>query len=148
MKLQEQFQAKGTFNLRVYDKNDNLIEEYTEQNLIVSAGKQALSKLIGGGDPGYDKKVTKISFGTDGTAPSSGDTAITSPYTKAIGSVTYPDATSVQFEWSLATTEANGKAIQEFGLLCIDNTLFARRTRAVINKTSDLRLDGTWKIQF
>lgn len=146
--MKEKLSPKGTFHLKIYDKENNLIEEYTEQNLIVTNGKQALAKLIGGDDPGYDKRVTKISFGTDGTPPAAGDTAITSPFTKSIGSATFPDSTSVVFNWSLGYTEANGKAIQEFGLLCIDNTLFARRTRAVINKTSDLRLDGTWKIQF
>ncbi len=148
MKFIDDKAPKGTFELRVYNAAGELLEQYVHENLIVSAGKSALALLIGGGDPGYDKRVTKISFGTDGTAPSAGDTGITSPFTKAIGSVTYPDSTSVVFNWSLATTEANGKAIQEFGLLCIDNTLFARRTRAVINKTSDLRLEGTWKIQF
>lgn len=149
MKSIEHAGPVGTFYLRVIrDATGEILEEYTERNMIVTTGKEAQALLIGGGDPGYDKRVTKISFGTDGTAPSAGDTAITSPFTKSIGSVTYPDATSVVFEWSLATTEANGKAIQEFGLLCIDNTLFARRTRAVINKDSSLRLEGTWKIQF
>lgn len=147
--MKENAAPVGTFHLKVIeDKTGKVLEEYTERNLIVTNGKQALSKLIGGGDPGYDKRVTQISFGTDGTAPEAGDTGITAPFTKNIGSVTYPDNTSVVFNWSLATSEANGKAIQEFGLLCIDNTLFARRTRAVINKTSDLRLEGTWKIQF
>jgi len=148
MKSTDTLQPRGTFHFKMFDKSDNLVEEYTCENLIVAAGKAALSALIGGGDPGYDKKVTKIAFGTDGTAPASGDTSITSPFVKAIGSASYPDSTSVVFNWTLGYTEANGKDIQEFGLLCIDNTLFARRTRAMISKTSDFRLEGTWKIQF
>jgi hypothetical protein len=35
----------------------------------------------------------------------------------------------------------------EFGLLCADGTLFARRTRTKpINKESDISLSGSWTI--
>ena len=138
---------KGIFNLKVFNAAGKLLEEYTHDNLIVTLGKTAQAKLVGGGSGWENKKVTEMKFGTDGTDPSSGDTTITAPFTKTV-TATFPDSTSVVFEWSLATSEANGKAIQEFGLICADGTLFARRTRAVINKTSDLRLEGTWKIQF
>ena len=146
MNHNEQLTMKGTLSLRVYDSQDNLIDEYEETNLIVNTGKQALSTLLASATAG--KRVTKIGFGTDGTAPAIGNTSLTSPFVKDLDGFTYPDSTAVVFSWSLATSEANGKAIQEFGLICFDNSLFARRTRSVINKTSDLRLEGTWKIQF
>ena len=138
--------ATGILSVRVYDKNDNLIEELSEQNLIVNVGKQSLAILLSAGTT--TKKVTKIGFGTSGTAAASGDTALTSSFVKDLDGYTYPDSTSVLFSWSLAYSEANGKAIQEFGLISLDNSLFARRVRSVINKTVDLRLEGTWKIQF
>lgn len=146
MNIQENTSPKGTLSIKVFDKSGILVETYEETNLIVGTGKQALATLLAAATNG--KKVTKIGFGTDGTEPSSGNTSLTSPFVKDIDSYTNPDTSSVVFNWSLATTEANGKAIQEFGLICFDNSLFARRTRAVINKTSDLRLEGTWKIQF
>lgn len=148
MNLQERAQAVGTFHMKVINLAGEIVEEYTEHNLIVSLGKEAMTYMVGGGAGWSDKRVNRISFGTDGTPPATGDTAITAPFTKNHDGATFPDPSSVVFDWSLSTAEANGKAIQEFGLLCIDSTLFARRTRAVINKDNTLRLEGTWKIQF
>lgn len=145
--MKETTQPRGIFHLKAFNAAGDLVDEYTAENLIVTNGKAAQAALVGGASGFANKRVTQIQFGTDGTEPSAGDTSITNPFTKTV-TATYPDSTSVVFEWTLATTEANGKAIQEFGLLCVDNSLFARRTRAVINKTSDLRLEGTWKIQF
>lgn len=134
---------KGEVHIKAFRGNE-LVEEFHQRNLIVTAGKTSMRNLLAGS--GTNKHVTKISFGTSGTAPAVGDTAITDAFTKAIDSVTYPDAATIRFNWSLATGEANGKNIQEFGLLSNDNTLFARLTRATISKTSDLRLEGTWTI--
>lgn len=146
MKFDDSIQVKGEFHLKVYHRDGRLLEEYTEKNLVVTLGRTNLSKLLGGSVTG--RSVSQIAFGEDGTAPSAGDTSLTNSYAKSVDSVTYPDSTSVQFGWSLATGEANGKNIQEFGLLSSNNDLFARRTRATISKTVDLRLEGTWKIQF
>lgn len=137
---------RGSLSMKVFNASGQLVEVFEEDNLIVAAGKQCLTLLLSAANS--NKKVTKIAFGTDGADASSTDTAITSPYTKNLDGYTTPDSTSVVFQWSLGLTEANGKAIQEFGLVALDGTLFARRVRSVINKTSDLRLEGTWKIQF
>lgn len=146
MNTNDNMTLKGSFAYKAYDKAGNLVEEYEDNNLIVANGKNCLALLLSAANT--NKKVTKIGFGTDGTAPSSGDTALTSPFVKNLDSFSTSDGTAVVFSWSLATSEANGKAIQEFGLFSLDSTLFARKTRAVINKSSDLRLEGTWKIQF
>lgn len=145
MKFDDNNKMRGTFSLRAYDRDGNLVLDVEEQNLIVNGGKQAMALMLANGS--MVKKVSQIAFGTDGTAPSATDTALTSSYKKNLDGFSFPDSTSVLYAWSLDFTEANGKDIQEFGLLCYDNTLFARRTRAVISKTSDLRLEGTWKIQ-
>lgn len=145
MKFDDDNKMRGTLHLRVFNRAGDLIEEYEERNLIVNGGKQAMAIMLANGN--ITKKVTQIGFGTDGTPPSSGDTALTSQYKKNLDGFSYPDVTSILYSWSLDFTEANGKDIQEFGLICADNTLFARRTRATISKTSDLRLEGTWKIQ-
>jgi hypothetical protein len=55
----------------------------------------------------------------------------------------------VQVNWKLLVSEANGKAIREFGLLTEDGTLFARRIRAnPIYKESDISIEGEWIIIF
>lgn len=136
----------GLFLLRVY-KNDELIETFEEQNLIVDLSKQVHAKLLGGSVSG--QSVTNIGFGTNGTAPASGNTALTGAFTKAVDSVTYPATNQVQFNFSLASGENNGMAILEFGLITAGGTLYARKNRAsALNKASDIALTGSWTISF
>jgi hypothetical protein len=138
--------VKGIFELKVI-KNGKVIEYIREENLIVDGARVQMAHLIGG--DGANRQITKIAFGTNGTAPTVNDTAITDAYEKAFSGHTYPEAGQVQFAWNLATSEDNGQAILEFGLLCADGTLFARRTRTnPIYKESDIALQGSWKIIF
>ncbi len=137
---------RGDFFLKVRNTRTGEIQSFEEKNLIVTQGKYNLAHLLGGNVT--NRPVTQIGFGTDGTAPAAGDTALTGAFTKALGAVSYPTANSVQWAWTLATSEGNGLAIQEFGLLCTNGDLFSRRVRDVINKTSELEFEGTWTISF
>lgn len=124
-----------------------LVEEFSEDNLIVDGSKLIHAKLLGGAVA--NMSVTQISFGTSAAAAAAGNTAITSPFTKLIDTITYPASNQVAFNFTLGTGEANGKAISEFGLLTAGNALYARRTRATpLNKESDLTLTGSWVITF
>ena len=136
---------KGSFCLEVI-KNGEVIERYQDNNLVVNGGRTAVMQLLGAANS--DKQLTQIAFGTNGTAPVGTDSAITGAFTKNLGAVTYPTISSVKMEWTLGALEANGTAIAEFGLLCFDDTLFARKTREVINKNSDIILNGAWTISF
>jgi len=141
MKNIDKVGIKGIFELTVY-KNGQPVEKYKDENMIMNIAKEALAKLIGG--DGSGKTITKIGFGTNGSGPTPADTT----YIKNITSKTYPQVNQVKFTWSLATSEANGKSIREFGLICSDNTLFARKTRGVIEKSNDISLEGSWTIIF
>lgn len=146
MNLQDkEDQMKGIFKLQVHNRKGELVEEYEHHNLIMNAGRFALANLLG--NSGSNNYLGKIGVGTNGTSPSTGDTALTGGFTKALTSVTVSSNT-VTCNYVFDYSEANGIAIQEFGLFTQGNTLFARRTRAAINKTSDLRLSGTWQIIF
>jgi hypothetical protein len=130
-------------------KNGVPIEDVEEQNLIVTVGRTKMARLLAGDVAG--NHVSKIAFGTNGTAPALTDTQITSAFTKNLLGFSYPAAGQVKFNWNLTTTEANGKAILEFGLICEDLTLFSRRIRESgkpINKESDISLEGDWTIIF
>lgn len=137
---------KGSFELVVTDLKGNVLETYFDPNLVVNGGREAVMKLLGAGDT--DKQLTQISVGTNGTAPTGSDNSITGAFTKNLGAVSYPTISSVQFAWTIGALEANGINIAEFGLLCDDDTLFARKVRAVIAKNSDIILNGTWTISF
>lgn len=144
MKCTETRQPKGIFRLKVF-KADKLVEEYEDKNLIVDQGLNHIRDLVSGASP---DPIDTIGFGEGTSSPAAGDTTLTNSYEKAIASVTTPGTGDVTFEWTLETTEGNGMAITEFGLLYGSSLLFSRKTRAAINKDSDIRLEGTWTIQF
>lgn len=138
--------AKGTLNYRVF-KNDILIEEFSDQNLLVDGLKSSLAHLVAGDTT--NRAIAKIGFGSSGTAPSPSNTTLTDLYARGIGPASYPSATSVLFAWELPANESNGLSILEFGLLTANNTLVARRVRSTaILKASDIRLQGSWGISF
>lgn len=146
MKIIDKHSLRGVFRLRVY-KNGSLIQEYADNNLIVNAAKVSLANLLSG--DGGSKIVTKIGFGTSGTAPASSDTALTNPYIKAVVGHSYPAIGQVEFSWNLLTSEANGLQIKEFGLISDDGTLFARKVRTeAIPKADDISIEGQWLIIF
>jgi hypothetical protein len=135
---------RGEFRMRVY-RRGVLIEEYEDRNLIVNGARAAVARLIAG--DGAGKNINRIAFGTSGAATSPDNTEITGAYTKNLIGHSYPMTGQVLFTWDLTTTEANGKAILEFGLLCADNTLFARKTRAKpLEKDLDISIEGEWLI--
>lgn len=136
----------GLFLLKVYRRGE-LVEVFEEKNLIVDLSKQIHAKLLGGAVA--NQSVTQIGFGTNNTAPAVGNTTLTSPYLKALDSVTYPLTNQVSFNFSLGTTENNGVNIGEFGLFTAGGTLYARKTRTtVLPKASDLSFAGSWIISF
>jgi hypothetical protein len=136
--------VRGEVALKIY-KNGKLIEDSVDRNLVVTLGKKNLARLLGGGTA---YAVTNFKAGTNATSPAANDTAITSPFSKAITTVSYPVDGQVQFDFSIELSEANGKAIAEFGLYDSNGVLFARKTRAVINKDNTIRIAGTWNIIF
>lgn len=137
---------RGEFSLVIRDKSGKIIETYVDKNLIVNGSKTAVARLLDGSNP--NKRVTKIAFGTSNIAPDISDTVITNAVIKTLSGSTYPEFNSIQFAWILDYAEGNGLSISEFGLLCEDTTLFARKTRTAIAKTADLQLTGVWKIVF
>lgn len=138
---------KGEFVLDIIDaKTGSVIEHYEDRNLVVNNGRQIVMLLLGSANT--NKKLSKLAVGTNSTQPVGSNTAITGAYTKNLGAVTYPTISSVRFDWSLGAGEANGMAIAEFGILSTDSTLFARKVREVINKNSDIILNGNWTISF
>jgi hypothetical protein len=150
VEMKDTVSLRGIFKMNVYKgdgENKKLIETFEDDNLIVNLARVSMAHLIAGDVA--NRSMLSIAFGTNGTTPTVGDTEITNPYIKNLGAVTYPQVGQVRFAWSLTTSEANGKAIMEFGMLTADGKLFCRRTRTIpINKEIDISLEGTWTIIF
>lgn len=124
-----------------------LIETFDETNLIVDVSKALHARLLGGDVTG--RSVTQIGFGTNGSAPVAGNTALIGQFAKAIDAVSYPTVNSVRFDFTLASGENNGMAILEFGLLTANGSLFARKVRSTaLTKTVDISIVGTWTITY
>lgn len=148
MKLSDRYERgpSGLFVLDIF-RRGRLIERVDEQNLIVDGSKQTHARLLGGDVA--SRSVGLFGVGTNGAAPAGANTALTGAFTKAIDSSSYPATNQVQFNFSLATTEANGIAILEFGLLTGAGALYARKVRALaLNKDTDISLTGSWTISF
>lgn len=145
MKTTDNAQPVGIFEIRVLDRAGNTIQHAVERNLIVNGGYNAVARLLGGDVTG--RSINRIAFGDNGTAPAEDNTSLTNPVFKTVAP-SYPSTGEVAFAWELDYSEANGKNIREFGLFCVNNTMFSRKARSVIQKTADIRLEGTWRVLF
>ena len=144
IEMTDKVPIKGSLTVRVY-KEGVLVEETTEHNLVVNGGRDQIARLIAGKVTG--RSIDRIAFGTNGTAPEVADSVITNQYARDVDGFGYPQTGQVQIDWNLPVAENNGMAILEFGLLTVDGTLFARRTRQnPIYKESDISIEGHWTI--
>lgn len=148
MKFTDKLQFNGIFEQKIYKLDHHnkliLIEDYIDKNLIVTVGKEKITKLLA--NDGSNHYISSIAVGTNQTTPTIADTSITDSFIKNITSYSFPSQQSVSFSWVLELTEANGKSIGEYGLICQDSTLFARKTRGVVAKESDILIEGNWTI--
>jgi hypothetical protein len=128
-------------------KNGVPVEKFEDNNLIVNGARLQMAHLIAGDVE--DRSIASIAVGTEGTTPDVEDTEITDAFIKSVDGFEYPANGQVQINWKLLVSEANGKAIREFGLLTTNGTLFARRIRTnPIYKESDISIEGEWIIIF
>ena len=143
MNLNEDITLAGTLEITVR-RGDEVIEQWRDENLIVNGARDMLAQLIAG--DGNGQAVTQIGFGVGESPASPDDTALTGAYVRNLTGHDYPAAGQVRFQFSLATSEANGLVIREFGLIAADGALFSRKVRGGIEKNDDISLDGTWTI--
>lgn len=135
-------ELRGNVHLEI-KKNGHLIKVEDDHNLIVTAGRAKLARLLGGG---YNGRISKIGIGEGTNATTESDTNLTNAVLVDITSVDY-EGTSVKFNFSIGTSVGNGLNVTEFGLFFADNTMFSRRIRQrIIDKESDIEIAGYWEI--
>lgn len=154
--LIEQAQIIGELHFNII-RHGAVLEAVHQKNLVVTSGRAALAKLLGGQTGMH---VTKVGIGTNGTTPATGDTALTNPVTvtvtprigtnlEAEDGSTFSDVRIVQFHFLFDTSTGNGTEIAEYGLLCADGSLFSRIVRSGVFKKTNLdSIRGYWQIQF
>lgn len=145
MNFNDTQQMRGDLSVTI-NRNGQPIEHFEEKNMIVSAAKTMLAQLVAG--DGAGKTISHIGFGVSSSAVTPDDTSLSSPFWRPLSGHSYPKAGQVKFDFVLATTEANGMSIKEFGLRTTDGVLFSRKVRGTIEKNSDISLEGSWTITF
>lgn len=113
----------------------------SEHNLIVTSGYLALLSGLAGT---ANKYISKVQIGTNSAAPALTDATITNPVDLAI--TKNPSSSKLTITFSIGEMVGNNTTFSEFGLICSDGTLFARKTWPPFLKIQDLTIDGTWEI--
>jgi len=142
----------GELRFSILDaKTKKVLKQWESKNVILTRAKYQLARLVGAG--GADNYVNRMQFGTGSLAETESDVHLQTPITpiKAVAAA-YPDAlpTSyrVTFSAFLLADEANGFPISEAGLMCVDDTLVARKTFAAQTKTADHIFLYEWCVSF
>ena len=150
--IAEKTQLQGKLCYTVY-KNKVPIERFSDCNLIMDAIRSKCLHIFAGdllGDAASDIEglsINRIAFGTSGGDINADCAEITTPFFKDVKRFDYPNKYQVRFFWELLEHEANGMAINEFGLITNDGSLFSRRTREEpLQKEGDIAIEGEWII--
>jgi hypothetical protein len=137
----------GRLHVRVF-RRCLLVDEWARDNLVVTGAAFANSRNAGGTTSG--NAITRIGFGTNPNAPAYANSSLSvDAFTKAVGSITFPTQNELAVAFTLASGEANGLAIAEYGLLLGSGALYARLTRsAPLVKDVTMSLSAVWTISF
>jgi len=154
--ITENIPMKGRLCLKYV--RDGKIIDISQDNLIVTQGRNNLAKLLGGQ---VGMHVSKVGVGTGSAPAASTDTAITNAVKVAVTEVrvgtgleaedgtTFSDPKIVQFHFRFGLAVAAGVVIHEYGLFCANDTLFSRVVReSPFTKTAIDQIVGFWQIQF
>lgn len=128
------------------------------KNLFLDQGRQLLAYAFGFRAPIENYACQQFGVGTGLTAAQVTDVSLEAPVglasqsggiTAPVTSIDFLTAFVVRVGFTIATGDANGNALTEFGLFSGNGTLLARFIRSVgINKTSDFSPTLTWRIRF
>ena len=130
-------------------------------NNFTDSGRQALAYAFGFRRPIVNFVCTQFGIGTGTTPAAVTDTSLESPLTfydsnsdtvadsqlKPVGKASFPSPFIVDFEIPIASTEANGHLITEFGLFSGNGTFLARYVGLGYQKTNDLAPTFIYRIR-
>ena len=140
---------RGTLHYRVYryktDGSRELIEDVTDHNLVVNAGRNLLARLVCGDTTEH---VTQIGVGVASAAAQLSDT-LTDQWKLFALTSHEVDGNNVIFHWHLTRQQANNMDITEFALVSNADVMMTHQVRGrVIGKEADLEIEGTYTLHF
>lgn len=143
--MKDNVQLSGWVTFETIGPDGTVVDVIEGPNLIVDLGKLNAERLLGGHVDG--KPITSMAFGTNGTPPAPGDTAITAPLTKAITATSYASGNIVVFETNILTSDP-AMTVAEVGLLNADGVLCHRKVfDPPKNKVAGIAYHVTYKVK-
>lgn len=135
---------QGIFKVKVFNRDNKLIDTLEDHNMVVLDGRNVMSILLAEVDS--NKQITKIAFADDAIEEDETRSDLANKYIINLDNFEYPDNTSVKFNWSLGFGDYNTNVITNYGLYTQDETLFAMKVRPSITKDEYISLVGEWTI--
>ena len=146
--FQINLRLKGRFDIKHFDKEGNLIEEYEIPNIITNVGKADVADLIGGvnGIAAFDY----IAIGTGTTAEAATDTALGTEVARgqATKSLITTNVTNDTLQLQFAFNFTSSNAITEAGVFnaSTGGDMLCRTTFSAVNVADGDSLQITYKI--
>jgi hypothetical protein len=152
--MQNTLKIKGIYEFEIRDKDGNIRDKWTVENLVVNAGLAQLALLTG------DASATPFTFigvGTSNTAVSAGQTTLvaettTSGLERKAGTVSRVTTTATNDTYQItATWTASGSVtVEEVGVFndASAGTMLSRALTTTKAVTSGETLTGTYKLIF
>jgi len=146
----------GNVAVAAFDRKNRMVYHHVDHNMPCQGIVQQMARLIVGEDVA-NRKVSKIAIGTDGsvyanTIEEFSSTAPEDKYIKAlaIDAFSYPKPNMVKINWIFSYNDPPGTSIEvrEYGLFNANGILLARTVKPVVTKTNDIRIVGTWTLEF
>jgi len=151
--MEGKLKLKGKVTIRKLDKNGNVLEEETFNNLVVNDGKAAVAGLIIGTGTAFGY----IAIGTGTTAESATDTAMETEVARKAATTSQVTTTvtndTARFEATFSSADglSGQQAITEYGLFNDPSagTMLAHAIKAAKNMDWDAgeQLQVTWDVQ-
>ncbi len=153
---------KGVFEMQILDKNNNIIQEYKEDNIIVNNSYDIIADLFVDSD--NDKRINTVKIGDGGVEknavniPEAGETYLFNPWETLVTPSSYTNADvlkdrnnrSISLTWTLEQNEGNGpgyRVYNEAGLFSAEGTKFSKKKFSEVVKTADQRMVKKWNIR-
>jgi len=145
---QDSIKVKGEVDITIL-YNDGTTEKRHYDNLVVTNGKTILAKRLAGDVAYASDQISKIAFGTNGTAAVVGNATLGAEVLSKAVTVSYPAANSVMFSATMLDSEGGTSTYQELGLKShTNNILFSRLVISPITKSNLYKIQVDWTISF
>ncbi len=149
-RIVDTLRMRGDLSVRLTNVKTGRQKVITVQNTITYAGIDSpLFLWAPDGVSAADYAFNSLSVGSNGTPPTRGDTSMHAPFLAisiANGSQRIRSAGQVEVRATISPGTATGETIREFGIILVNNSLFARQTTPDIELTGLFTVDVRWRI--